>query len=243
MLGVRCQTPTNAVLADTGRFPLLIRQHSSALKYLDRLQKGTCPPLLRKCLTIQIKLKEKGAACWFKRLSTILESINSDHLTFDLNKSIVSLFDQAKAKMMTEINDNEKYPKLRTYKTFKTDMRLEPYLLNNLPKTIYTNIARFRLSSHNLNIELGRHKRPYIPANDRICDKCDLNLVEDEFHCLMVCPKWAYCRETLFRLALKLIDGFLVIDPSMQFHKIMTSKDMTLNIALGKFLVMALKSD
>ena len=243
MLGVRCQTPTNAVLADTGRFPLLIRQHSSALKYLDRLQKGTCPPLLRKCLTIQIKLKEKGAACWFKRLSTILESINSDHLTFDLNKSIVSLFDQAKAKMMTEINDNEKYPKLRTYKTFKTDMRIEPYLLHNLSKTLYTNIARFRLSSHNLNIELGRHKRPYVPASDRICDKCDLNLVEDEIHCLMICPKWANCRESLFRIAHKSIDGFLVINQSLQFHKIMTSKDMTLNIALGKFLALALKSD
>ena len=243
MLGVRSQTATNAVLADTGRFPLLIRQHSSALKYLDRLQKSTCPTLLRKCLTIQIELKEKGAPCWLKRLSNILESINYDHMNFDLNKSIASLFDQANAKMMTEISDNGKYPKLRTYKTFKIDMRIEPYLLNNLSRTIYTSIARFRLSSHNLNIELGRHKRPYIPAADRICEKCDLNLVEDEIHCLMICPKWADYRVTLFEIAHKSIDGFLVIDRNMQFHKIMTSKDITLIIALGKFLAMALKSD
>ena len=164
-------------------------------------------------------------------------------MNFDLNKSIASLFDQANAKMMTEISDNEKYPKLRTYKTFKIDMRIEPYLLNNLSRTIYTSIARFRLSSHNLNIELGRHKRPYIPAADRICEKCDLNLVEDEIHCLMICPKWADYRVTLFEIAHKSIDGFLVIDRNMQFHKIMTSKDITLIIALGKFLAMALKSD
>ena len=98
MLGFRCQTATNAVLTDTGIFPLLIWQHSSALKYLDRLQKSTCPTLLRKCLTIQIELKEKGAPCWLKRLSNILESINYDHMNFDLNKSIASLFEKSNAK-------------------------------------------------------------------------------------------------------------------------------------------------
>ena len=73
MLGFRCQTATNAVLTDTGIFPLLIWQHSSALKYLDRLQKSTCPPLLRKCLAIQFKLKEKG--CWCYTLFRIITSI------------------------------------------------------------------------------------------------------------------------------------------------------------------------
>ena len=32
-LGVRKQTPTPAIYSDTGRFPLIIRQHIKAVKY------------------------------------------------------------------------------------------------------------------------------------------------------------------------------------------------------------------
>ena len=122
-------------------------------------------------------------------------------------------------------------------------MRLEPYLNYNLPKCIYTSIARFRLSSHNLNIEIGRHKRPYVPAEDRICEKCDLNVVEDEFHCLMICTNWIELRTRLFEEACSTINGFLVLNHTEQFHEIMISKNANLNFALGKFLYKALKID
>ena len=243
MLSVRSQTPTTAVLADTGRFPLLLRQQSSALKYLDRLKSRKCPPLLHKCLDIQIKLQEKGEPCWLTRLVKITDRCNVDILNCNLNTTIASLFTLAHEKMMTDINDNTKYPKLRTYKTFKSEMRLEPYLNYNLPKTIYTSIARFRLSSHNLNIEIGRHKRPFIPAEDRICEKCNLNAVEDEFHCLMACMNWTESRIKLYEVACRTISGFPVLSPSEQFHEIMISKNVDLNFALGKFLHIALKID
>ena len=241
MLGVRSQTPTTAILADTGRFPLITRQQASAMKFLERLKSNSCPVLLRKSLTIQIKLRDKGASCWLTRLAKISEGLNIDPMCCNLAKSFTSIFDQAKDKMFSDLNNNTRYPKLRTYKTFKTDLRIEPYLIQNLPKSIYTNIARFRLSSHNLNIELGRHKRPYVPADERICEKCNLNLVEDEIHCLLICPKWTNSRTELLNVACKTIDGFLVFNQLEQFHKIMTSKDLNLNIALGKFLYMALK--
>ena len=243
MLNVRSQTPTTAILTDTGRYPLLLRQRSSALKYLDRLKNENCPVLLKKCLEIQLKLKENGVECWLTKLSKITDGLNVDLMNCDSNKTITSLYTNENEKMMTEINDNNKCPKLRTYKTFKIDMRLEPYLNYNLPKSIYTSIARFRLSSHNLNIELGRHKRPFVPAEDRICEKCNQNLVEDEFHCLMICAKWSELRKKLFEVACKLINGFLILSQAEQFHALMTSKNFDLNFALGKFLYTALKVD
>ena len=243
MLSVRSQTPTTAILADTGRFPLHIRQQTSAVKYLDRLKSKNCPLLLSKCLKIQLKLKDEGAPCWLTRLHNICSKLNVDPMSCDLSKTIASLYDFTKNKMFTDIRDNTKYPKLRTYKTFKTDSRIEPYLMHNLPKSVYTNIARFRLSSHNLNIELGRHKRPYVPACERICEKCNLNLVDDELHCLMICTKWNDLRVKLFEVACRLINGFLVLSQSEQFHQIMTSKELDLIFALGKFLYTALKID
>ena len=38
-LGVRKQTPTSAIYGDTGRFPLIIRQHIKAVKYWCRILK------------------------------------------------------------------------------------------------------------------------------------------------------------------------------------------------------------
>ena len=53
-------------------------------------------------------------------------------------------------------------------------------------KYLYRSIARFRLSFRNLHIELGRHKRPYVVAEERICKRCDTNDTKDEFHCLII---------------------------------------------------------
>ena len=44
-----------------------------------------------------------------------------------------------------------------------------------------------RLSSHQLEIERGRYTN--IERNDRKCKQCDMNLVENEFHFILVCPK------------------------------------------------------
>ena len=47
---------------------------------------------------------------------------------------------------------------------FKTEFCLEPYLLNVNSVSYINCIARLRLSSHNLNIELGRHAKPKLPV-------------------------------------------------------------------------------
>ena len=77
-----------------------------------------------------------------------------------VNKTILKLYTNEQKKIINAINNTEVNPKLRTYKLFKTDYRFEPYLNLNLPKKTYNNIARFRISSHNLKIEKGRHETP-----------------------------------------------------------------------------------
>lgn len=43
-------------------------------------------------------------------------------------------------------------------------------------------IAQFRMSAHWLNIEVGRHARPRVARNCRLCTCCELGVVEDEMH-------------------------------------------------------------
>ena len=60
------------------------------------------------------------------------------------------------------------------------------------------NISRLRISSHNLAIETGRHRRPTkIPPNLRFCTDCCSGHVGDEEHTIMNCPKFDTERQQL----------------------------------------------
>ena len=49
-------------------------------------------------------------------------------------------------------------------------------------------IAKVRMSSHLFYIERGRWSRPKVERVNRVCDIC--NVIEDEKHCLLDCPKY-----------------------------------------------------
>ena len=84
--------------------------------------------------------------------------------------------------------------KLRTYDTFKQVINFEPYLYfieNTSLRKIY---SRFRLSSHDLEIERARYGAKSTPPDERLCGLCNLHEVENEFHFLMICPRYAHER-------------------------------------------------
>ena len=86
---------------------------------------------------------------------------------------------------------------LRTYVTFKQSFHFENYLNLNSAK-IRSAITQLRVSSHHLQIEKGRYHKPKkIPAEERKCLHCTLNVVEDEIHFLMHCPNYSEERTNL----------------------------------------------
>ena len=48
-------------------------------------------------------------------------------------------------------------------------------------------ISKFRITNHRLPIEVGRYA--HLPMHTRLCDKCELGYVGDEFHFLFECPE------------------------------------------------------
>ncbi len=71
-----------------------------------------------------------------------------------------------------------------------------PYTIKEV--TLRSALTRLRISVHNLAIERGRHERPPIPAEERMCTACDSQPVEDEFHFLLHCTKYSDDRRTMF---------------------------------------------
>ena len=53
-------------------------------------------------------------------------------------------------------------------------------------------------SSHRLAIETGKYTRPITPRSQRFCNHCTQNVLGDEMHFLLSCPKCAAQRKALF---------------------------------------------
>ena len=91
------------------------------------------------------------------------------------------------------------------YRNLKTSFHKEEYL-NCLWHYPYRRIlACLRLSSHKLHIETGRHLRgsDRLPPESRLCRQCDLNTCENEFHFVIICPKYEKNRKDLVKLLAK----------------------------------------
>ena len=84
--------------------------------------------------------------------------------------------------------------KLRTFKRFKHEFKLENYLLHESLEN-RKNLTRLRISSHKLAVETGRYIN--IALNERLCQLCECNAVEDEYHFVMNCPFYENLRSEL----------------------------------------------
>ena len=101
-----------------------------------------------------------------------------------------------KARMFKERKANCQ-SKLRVYRVFKTHLRLEKYLSassNYQGRVLMTNL---RSGTNKLEIERGRWtntKEEY-----RVCTRCNLEHVENEYHFVVLCPKYESLRQNLFQ--------------------------------------------
>ena len=124
--------------------------------------------------------------------------------------------------------------KLRTYVLFKSDHKIEPYLRLPVPKYRFA-IARFRCSSHNLPIELGRHTRPRkTDLKDRLCKSC--SVLGDELHHVTACKKFDSLRKDLYDVVTKFKPNFHKLSDLNKFKCIMKSKEKAIIQCFGYFI-------
>ena len=121
-------------------------------------------------------------------------------------------------------------PKLSYYCKFKSDFCFEKYL-DVLDKTSFQQtMSRFRLSSHNLEIESGRFVG--LDRNDRICTICT-RTVESEYHFMLCCTLY---RE--LRIKYNICSSFPTLN---KFYYLMSSKSTKTIRNVSKFIKYAMK--
>ena len=88
-----------------------------------------------------------------------------------------------KQKWYADINNSQR---LVTYCGFKHDLTFEEYLDNIYQNKFRIALTQFRVSSHHLRIEKGRYEN--LPRDERKCIHCRSNMIENEYHFLLICP-------------------------------------------------------
>ena len=78
-------------------------------------------------------------------------------------------------------------------------------------------MALFRSGALPIAIETGRYSRPPTAVYDRLCDLCDMGVVENEKHFLLDCPLYSDLRYDLYYECSKYIDIFYTLNNDDKF--------------------------
>ena len=93
---------------------------------------------------------------------------------------------------MFAVFDNS--PKCLLYKhVVSNNLCLQPYLQKPIALKYKHILSKYRLSAHSLSIETGRYH--HIDRNNRICSLCNMNILEDEYHFVLMCPFYSTIRD------------------------------------------------
>ena len=113
--------------------------------------------------------------------------------------------------------------KFRNMQSFKTEYVVDPYLLNRMPKTYRSSLAKFRCGAAPSRLETCRFER--LRVEDRVCHQC--NEVETEFHVLIVCPFYDDLRKSLFNECREFCHNFNDFSDAEKLNVILAHSDVS----------------
>lgn len=201
-LGVGSRTPNPAVLGECGRDRVYVQCYIKSMKYWTKLLALPEESLLRSCYNLLYQQCQLGKRNWASDIKSMLYRYGYGFVWEEQNveNAVVFIKDFSQRVKDCELQlwstSIHEMSKLRLYVAFKHSRTEEMYLSCDLPKRLRSDIARFRTSSHCLEIEVGRHNK--IAVEDRLCKFCvqqNIYAIENEYHVFYHCSAYDYVRE------------------------------------------------
>jgi hypothetical protein len=237
ILCVKKSTNLIGLYGELGRMPLICQRQINMLKYWLKIIKLPNENILKN-MYMMLKTdvdnnNSYNGQNWAYNIKTLLDNlglseiwINQYTVNISINYIIQRLKDVHVQTWQTDIDNSSR---LSSYRRYKHTFELESYL-SFLSDKFRIALSKFRLSSHSLAIETGRYQN--IPQENRKCVLCNLNAIENEYHFLLVCPKYRDLRRKYFK-------AFYCRWPSIyKFDNLMSSRGKHL-IALSKYIYFA----
>jgi hypothetical protein len=211
ILCVNKSTNLSALYGELGRYPLSVIRKLHIFKYWFKLISCTNDNLIKITYSFMFNDAEQNITYnnrnWAYQIKSILEQLGLTYVwneqetltekseqTYTYNLIKQRLFDHYKQHWYSEIINSSR---LNTYCRTKNTFNTEPYLDIITTKKFKIALTQFRLSSHRLEIERGRYHN--IARDNRKCKFCNLNVVESEYHFLLICPLYKDIRKTYLK--------------------------------------------
>lgn len=251
ILGVNKKSSNVAVRGELGRFPTIIFILKMVIKNWIRIVNYDNNSLLFDTYLCNLQLLYDKKKCWLSHIYHLINDklgmqqmwVNQGHNKNMLNKCIKNMETIFEFQWKNELNrkcgkNRTGGNKLRTYNLFKTDFAYEKYLDMQPNFHMRQKITKFRISSHKLEIEVGRYsgRGKKIPEHERLCKHCDLHVIENEEHVLMYCPKYEFARKIMFLNLESIFPSFQQANNKIRFKFLMTCSDWEVTQYLSKML-------
>lgn len=199
ILRLKRSTPNAFVYGELGRYPIKMNIQVKMIKFWGKLivnERSIAGSLYR---VLYNRENEKKISKWFSCVKNILEKCGLAYIWISQNFRTTKhlgemvkrrLHDQYIQEWRTTLNDMSKAV---IYREVKLSWGFEKYLshLNHEERII---LCKFRCGNHPLPIEKGRFSN--IPRNERLCTKCNMGMLGDEFHFVLCCPFFKDMRKT-----------------------------------------------
>ena len=200
ILGVRKSTNLSGLYGELGRIPLFIFRKIHMIRYWVKILQSPETSLVKRVFNIlrtdTDNANSHGNKNWAFHIKHILDShglsffwIHQDTIPIRLETIQTRIIDQYKQSWYTNINNSQR---LLSYSMIKHNFQFEEYLDKIINSKYRKALTRFRISAHKLRIETGRHDNT--PRENRICEQCNTNTIENEYHFLLVCPRYRELR-------------------------------------------------
>ena len=241
ILGVKKSTNLASLYGEVGRYPLLLTRKINVIKYWIKILKQHDTSLIKQ---IYIMLKDDAennhnynGKNWASQIKDMLQQYGLGYVwehqfEIDIPFSIIKqrIIDNYLQKWYSNINNS---PRLQSYSIFKHNFELEQYLSVLGDKKYRTALSRFRTSAHSLRIETGRYEN--LPREQRLCKSCTMNMIENEYHFLLVCPHYRDLRIKYFK-------PYYCHWPTLcKFESLLSSTSRNTIFRLAKFIYFANK--
>jgi hypothetical protein len=193
ILCVKQSTSNYAVLSELGRFPLAVLCKLRALRYWMKVannQNSLLYQVFMEQMNVLTNFNCTKNNLWCHALKSTLDNLGLGYTLYlsDFTCDISHMVNQRlKDQFVQEWSDTlASQSKMEMYLKFKKSFEYEKYLDCISNEKLRIQMSQFRLSSHYLEIEVGRYSR--LSREERKCKLCNQNVCESEYHFLLCCP-------------------------------------------------------
>ena len=239
VLGLPYNTVNTVALGELGRSSFASHTILKLISYWLQTLKHEENRYTKRSINEQALLAEAGCKSWGLDVKNVLfatgfgeawinQGVGSD--TDFLNQFKQRIIDIDIQDWQSNINSIDR---LRTFKLIKTDYFVEAYTLYLNKFHLRKCIAKLRCGVLEIKVNEGRKEK--VPYSQRLCTFCDKNVIDDEYHFMLICPFHDDLRK-------QFIPRFYYIYPNFQrFNFLLSTNSKHLCYSIAMFILQAMK--